>query len=75
VGWVAQPDDPEATAELVRNLDAGRFELLRATERAATVPLATIGETVGTYAAMYGARVPSPDLVREVTTPNAGSEP
>lgn len=62
VGWTIDPEDPETLVELVRNLDACRLELLRATRQAVNSPVRTMASTVDQYAALYrGDRVPRGD--------------
>jgi glycosyltransferase involved in cell wall biosynthesis len=56
VGWTVDPGDLTSVRDLIDALDGGRFELLRATRRAATASLHTVVETAPAYTALYGSR-------------------
>ncbi len=53
VGWTVDPADAEGLVELVSRLDANRWEILRASRRAAGTPVETVAQTAPRYGALY----------------------
>jgi GT2 family glycosyltransferase/glycosyltransferase involved in cell wall biosynthesis len=60
-GWTIDPDDPTTVLDLVRHLDAARWEVARATEQARAVTFETVAATAPRYAALYGAGTTEPE--------------
>jgi hypothetical protein len=55
VGWTIDPDDAPGLTDLIRRLDQGRLEVLRATRAAASVPIHLVAESAHRYADLYRA--------------------
>jgi GT2 family glycosyltransferase/glycosyltransferase involved in cell wall biosynthesis len=53
VGWTVDPADSEGLVELVSRLDANRWEILRASRRAAGTAVETVAQTAPRYGALY----------------------
>ncbi len=53
VGWTVDPTEPDELFELVRRLDANRWEVLRAAVGAAATPVETVAQTAPRYGALY----------------------
>lgn len=52
-GWTIDPDDPRGVLDLLRALDACRWELRRGTEAALRVELRSVADTAAMYAELY----------------------
>jgi glycosyltransferase involved in cell wall biosynthesis len=72
-GWTLDPDDPAAARQLIEHLDRCRLEVQRATEAAATVPLAPVASTAHRYAALYAPTPAEPSATPERNEPDDGT--